>query len=250
MFNFNKENHTYTLDDKPLTGVTTILSVVAKPALIQWSANEAINYVEEYLRAGNTILSLGEPTVEKMLKEARTAHRRKKEDAGQKGVDIHSLVENWIKDGSLPEEPNEQLINFISWAQENKVKFLASEQQVYSRKYWYAGTYDFICEIDGKKYVGDLKTSSGIYGREYFAQCAAYRLAYNEIENTKERSFIEKLLGKWPEGKDPFHGVVIVRCGKNGDFEVKYSFDYKTDKKIFLACLELYRGLQTFNATK
>src|SRR3990167_7518512 len=140
MFNFNKENHTYTLDDKPLTGVTTILSVVAKPALIQWSANEAINYVEEYLRAGNTILSLGEPTVEKMLKEARTAHRRKKEDAGQKGVDIHSLVENWIKDGSLPEEPNEQLINFISWAQENKVKFLASEQQVYSRKYWYAGT--------------------------------------------------------------------------------------------------------------
>ena len=31
---FEPKLHAYTLDDKPITGVTTILKIIAKPALI------------------------------------------------------------------------------------------------------------------------------------------------------------------------------------------------------------------------
>ena len=46
MLKFNEEKHLYTLDDKPVTGVTTILKTIAKPQLIQWAANEAVNYIK------------------------------------------------------------------------------------------------------------------------------------------------------------------------------------------------------------
>ena len=107
-------------------------------------------------------------------------------------------------------------------------KFLASEKQVYSQTHFLAGTLDFICEIDGKKYLGDIKTSSGIYGREYFAQCAAYRMMCEE------------------QGETGFAGSVVVRLGKDGSFEEVYSMDYENDKKLFLACLEVYRTMGNF----
>ena len=44
-FYFDEEKHRYYLDGKQMTGVTTILGVLAKPALIQWAANMAIDSV-------------------------------------------------------------------------------------------------------------------------------------------------------------------------------------------------------------
>ena len=40
-FIYKDSNHSYTLDGKRLTGVTTILGVIAKPALIGWAARMA-----------------------------------------------------------------------------------------------------------------------------------------------------------------------------------------------------------------
>ena len=66
-------------------------------------------------------------------------------------------------------------------AEKNKVKFLASEQKLYSKLHWTAGTADFLCKIDGQTYLGDIKTSSGIYDRTPFAQCASYRMMLKEM---------------------------------------------------------------------
>lgn len=216
-----------------MTGVTTILSVIAKPALIQWSANEAVKYVRNEWTAG---VGYSDESIDLILKEAKSAHRKKKEDAGLRGTDIHAEIEAIIKLAIASHEgyingiihADEMVSKFIGWAKENNVKFLSCEQQVYSEKYWIAGTYDFLCEINGKKLVGDIKTSSGIYGREYFAQCAGYRLMLEE------------------HGETGFEGSVIVRLGKDGSFEEKYSLDYETDRKLFLACLDVYRAMGTF----
>lgn len=225
---FEAKAHRYTIDDKPLTGVTSVLAVIAKPALIQWAANMAVDYIAK--RRSNL--------TDEILKEARSAHRKKKEDAGTKGKDAHTIVEELIKKainttegiiGEQEQSKEPQINHFISWAKRNNVKFLASEKVVMSETLWLAGTLDFICEINGKKYVGDLKTSSGIYGREYFAQCAAYRMMAEE------------------EGDTGFEGSVVIRCGKKGDFEEVYSLDYENDKKLFLACLDVYRTMGSFN---
>ena len=239
MFEYQEKGHKYFLDGKPMTGVTTILGVIAKPALIQWAANMAVDYIAEHI--GDVLtFPIDKEKTEKFLKEARTAHAKKKTDAGKKGTDVHKEIENIITwaltgNGVIPKEyvistnyeiedvAKGQIQKFLDWAVGNKVKFLASEKKVYSEKLWYAGTLDFLCEIDGKKYIGDLKTSSGIYGREYFFQCAAYRQAAEEM------------------GETDFHGSIIVRCGKDGSFETKDSFDYETDVKGFNAALQLYR---------
>ena len=205
----------------------TILAVIAKPALIQWAASEAVKYIQEKILTGEPILD----NLSQWLEEARTAHRRKKEEAGDTGKSVHLAIEEWIKNKTEPaldELGMKMFNNFTDWAVKNKVKFLESEKQVYSPSLFVAGTLDMICEINGKKFLGDIKTSSGIYGREYFAQCAGYRLMIEEM------------------GEKGFEGSIIIRIGKDGSFEEKYSYDYETDKKIFLACVELYRGLETF----
>lgn len=242
-FTFNEELHLYFLDTddvkKPLTGVTSVLQAIAKPALIQWAANEAVKYVDANLpvkRIGN-ILEIDADDFKRILDEARTAHRRKKKDAGQKGTDIHAILEQRIKraiaetEGYIKghdEGESPQVSEFVEWAITQNVKFFVSEKRVYSKTHWIAGTLDFLCEMDGKKYIGDIKTSSGIYGREYFAQCAGYRLMLEE------------------QGETGFAGSLIVRMGKDGTSEMVISEDYEKDKRLFLACLEVYRTIGTF----
>src|SRR3990167_10852896 len=209
---FVENRHQYFLDGKLLTGCTSVLSVISKPALIQWSANMAVDYIfskiPEYSK-----LHLSEKEkmkwVENIMREARTANLRKKEDAGQKGTDTHKEIENIIKKvikenkGFISKilKHKERLVqNFIYWAVKNKVQFLESEKRMYSEKYFVGGTCDFTCIIDGKKYVGDIKTSSGIYGREPFAQTACYRMMLEEM------------------GEKGFEGSIIVNIKKNGIF--------------------------------
>src|SRR3990167_603667 len=221
-FEFDEKNHLYTLDGKPMTGVTTILSVIAKHALIQWAANEAIGLISsKALKNSN-----GEYCVsEELLSEARTAHRKKKEGAADIGTLAHKWVESYIKDPDNTHYEKDLAImtdNFVKWAEENKVKFLQSEFRVYDSDLFYAGTLDFVAEIDGKKFIGDVKTGSGIYP-EHFYQMAAYWNAW-------EKMGLEKL-----------DGSVVVNITKQGKLNVEYSYFYQEDFEAFCGALKIYR---------
>ena len=216
-FKFNEASHRYTLDGKPLTGVTTVLGVLAKPALIQWAANMATEYVRENL---TDIENLDE-----VLKIAKMAHRLKKEEAADTGTLAHRWIEDWINGKNPPSDPliDHMTVNFVKWAEENEVEFIEAEKRVYSRIHWYAGTLDFLCKMNGKTYLGDLKTSSGIYD-EYFFQTSAYQLALQEME---------------PDLK--IDGHVIINCKKDGGFNKKFSFDHEKNVPVFLGALAIYR---------
>jgi hypothetical protein len=233
-FKFNEKAHRYTLDGKPLTGVTTVLSIISKPALIQWAANMAVGYIEE--RFKNIIFPSKETDgiehvdcsykeLFELLKEAKTAHRRKKEEAADTGTLAHKWIEDWINGKNPPSDPliDHMTCNFVKWAEENEVEFIEAEKKVYSRVHWYAGTLDFLCKINGRTYLGDLKTSSGIYD-DYFFQTSAYQLALQELE---------------PDLK--IDGHVIINCTKEGKFNKKFSFDYEKNIPVFLGALTIYR---------
>ena len=98
-FTFNEKEHLYELDGKPLSGITTILSVVGgnkTGALIQWAANMAVDYIKSGWDEEN-VIALKREEWEKLLNEARQAHRRKKEEAGGLGTSCHLWIEQWIK---------------------------------------------------------------------------------------------------------------------------------------------------------
>src|SRR3990167_4216643 len=203
-FEFDEKNHLYTLDGKPMTGVTTILSVIAKHALIQWAANEAIGLISsKALKNSN-----GEYCVsEELLLEARTAHKKKKEGAADIGTSAHKWIESYIKDPDNTHYEKDLAImtdNFVKWAEESKVKFLESEVRVYdsSPDMFYAGTLDFVAEIGGKKFIGDIKTGSGIYP-EHFYQVAAYQNAWEKM------------------GRERLDGAEIVNVTKEGKQKVE-----------------------------
>ena len=235
-FLFNEKEHIYTLDGHALHGTTTVLAVIAKPALIPWAAKTVVDHIKENADQ----LSLNEGTLEyykvtpKLLEEAKVAHTKKKEKAGKLGTDVHKEIEEWINaciknHGGNPVVmgvTSPQTTEFIQWAIVRDVKFLASEKRLYSETLWTAGTADFVCEIDGKLYIGDVKTSSGIYP-EYYIQASAYAKMAEEMKLYKN-----------------FGGVIIVNVKKTGGIEVKENFDIEGNFECFKACLTIYRQLK------
>lgn len=234
---FGKHHHYYADEkgDKEYTGITSVIGVLAKPALIGWAARMACEYaepkvVELYQEAPEEDVLIAK--LADIFQEAKNAHTKKKEAAGTHGTDAHAAVEDWINlclktDGKPnPFLPHESPIApFVNWSVENVDHFLFSERRMREPDLFIAGTADFAyVGKDGKRYMADFKTSSGIYGIEYWLQVAAY-----------------KMLAEG-EGDDPYDGMTVVRLGKDGKFEVQKLFDYETYKAAFLACLTIYRA--------
>lgn len=213
---FEQFHHKYTVDGEPIPSVTGILSIINKPMLVNWAANVAVDSIKEKLLPG---VSFDEIQIGEMLETARKAPYQKKKDAGAIGTIVHQWVEDYIhgKNPSVPvnEGIRKSVEQFLSWVSIYNVKFLCSEQMIYSKQYKYTGTLDFICQIDGKLYIGDLKTSKGIYN-EYFIQTAAYR--YARVE-------------EFPQ--EQFSGQIIIRVGKDGEFERGIIRDDSMYKKMF-----------------
>jgi len=229
-FEFNEKNHRYTLDGKPLTGVTTVLGVIAKPALIQWAANMAIDHVESKVHEVDIDVLVNE-----VLPEARKAHCRKRDKAAEQGTDVHAECEKYVLDcianggeAMVAPHDNKQVQHFIDWACKNKVKFLESEKKVYDAELFLAGTADLVLEMNGKTFIGDIKTTSGIYGLEPFMQCAAYaHMLDHDID-----------------------GTIIINLKKTGAFDedkdIYFRYDLETDWRAFENALALYRTLKTW----
>jgi hypothetical protein len=226
VLSFNPAKHHYTVDNQTVDGVTSILGVIAKPALIAWAANMAHDYILENLKPGS---AMDEVDIKNLATGAKNAHRVKRDKSADVGGLFHAWAENYIKTGEKTEVFNETLQKtvdaFLAWEAENKIEWIASEVKVYSKEHNFAGTFDFIAKINGKTLLGDFKTSSGIYS-EQFAQTSAYQIAYQE---------------EFPESH--FDGQIIVNIRKDGTFEHLESdaHSFERDKKAFLAALELYR---------
>lgn len=236
---FNEAKHAYTWDGKFVPGVTTILSCINKPALVAWAANMASDFVlgEIPLRSvkvqddAGTCYSIKATDLATLCKDAKGAHRRKSKEAADIGTNVHQYAENYFKKQPLPailtDQAKRGIEAFHKWYDAHDIQILASERRVFSKKWFYAGTCDFVAKIDGVMCVGDIKTSSGIYPEMRF-QTAAYQQA---IEEEKDIQFPVR----W-----------IVRFDKKtGEFEAKPFHDFVTDFQGFHAALTLHRTLQS-----
>ena len=228
-YSFDEENHIHMLGDKPLMGVTTVLSVISKPALIQWSANTAVNYVQEHL-IENGISTFGTDRFNEILNEAKVAHKTKKETAGDWGTILHKAIENWIKKGEFPEEIDNfealrGFTQFVIWAEQRKVKFIESEKHVWSKELWIGGIVDMIIEVDGKRYICDIKTSSGIYNEAFF-QMGAYDLCLQEMGIIRDKKL---------------DGYLVINLKKDGTMDTQMATDMELNCQAFKNALGLYK---------
>lgn len=221
---FDEAKHAYKWADKFVPGVTTILGCLSKPALVPWAAGMASDYWLKAVKAGRTDYT-------EIHKESKGAHRKKVTDAGNIGHNVHLYAEMFFKNEPLPMLETDQAKRgveaFHKWFDSHKIKILASERRVFSKEHYYAGTCDFVANIDGVMGVGDIKTSSGIYPEHRF-QTAAYQHAIQE-----EKSIAFGV--RW-----------IVRFDKKtGEFESKSFHNFELDFNGFKAALAIHRTMQS-----
>jgi len=196
-----RRNGFYYLDENRIyPSVTTILQILAKPALVSWAAKEAAR------------AALADPTLSEQ--EAAGVIWSKRGKASDRGRAIHSFAEVYQQGGhveidQLPPEFQGYAKAFVSWIESFKPKIIHRETEIHSDQFCYAGTLDMILEdMRGEKWLVDIKTSSDIYP-EMGLQLVAYKMAVEEMKLAKIDKTAILLLGE--DGAFKF-------CEVTGDF--------------------------------
>ena len=251
--------------------VTNILGVLNKPALVNWSATREREMV---IRAASALYE-DLPAAPKMSRAAyaatllkrlghEKAYTKELEKACEIGSQAHELIEwNLRKELGQRVGPQPQIGEKAGWAfaayqrwrERVSLKPLMIEQTVWSREHEYAGTMDWLGDVDVRSLLydyperlaaipentralvlGDWKTGKGIY-EEALLQNAAYVEAFTEMGHGEKGTI-------WG---------VIVRLPKvetDPDFEVRVIAPDQQAELFtsFLAARDLWRFTQKHNA--
>ena len=204
----------YWKDKQPYISVTTILSVIDKPALRYWFGKQVF------------LAMVKDPTLKEA--EALSAPYKVSDTAKTRGTTIHSVVEAYKKGSTINLEGVPEALQgftkaFYRAMEEIDINFLEQEKTIFSKKHKIAGTLDLLAEISKKMYVLDIKTGKDIY-QEAFLQTSAYK------------SILEE------EGKK-IDGIGILLLKEDGSYKFETRIDCEIETKGFYACKEIYEAL-------
>ena len=226
-------SRTYTIDGVEYPSVTTILQVVAKPALIGWSRKVALEKVRHTLldemKTGETLAGITSGWIDTMLEAARKRPDEERDQAADFGLRSHELIGSVLggEETIVPEDLLPVMEGFDAWQGKSGLDITATEQVVCSKLHAFAGTFDAVATRGGGEgvYVIDFKTSNGIYDEMSF-QVAAYAQAYKE-----------------QTGQEVLGGYVVRFGKKKPEFEAR-EVDLEEGLRGFLGALGLWRTLR------
>ena len=221
-------------DGKRVSSVTTILSVLDKPALKYWANKlglEGIN-VKDYVDDKATIGTTAHYIIECFLTD--------------KTPDF-STIEN-VTDEQI-ETARKCASKFFDWLYQQKNFIpIANELYLVSEKYQYGGTTDCIAILNDKLTLIDFKTCNAIYDEPY-KQVSAY--AQNTNENFE---VIEPILRAKGFNQTKIEQLAILRIGR----DETEGFEYieipeelqEISFKNFLDVLKVYNSNKEFTKIK
>jgi len=197
---FYPKFHQYwvSVDGQPFkrkTGVTTIIGIKdkSKPLSVwqqQITADYLINLIEQKKKIDID-----------MALEAVVQCDVQREEAADIGKEIHEWIEFYIKNKlkipgfenvpNIPKFPEAitGINSFLEWEKKHKIKFISTEQIVYSLEHDFVGIEDFVMESAKGLNDGDFKSSNGLYNSVRM-QTAAYAKARMEAGGKKSK-------GRW-----------------------------------------------------
>lgn len=135
----------YNSEGKQIPGVTTILSVLNKPALVKWANNLGLQGIDSNKYRDKTA-NIGTIAHLMILEHLNNV----KQDYSEFSSDDIDKAEN-------------SLISFFEWEKNNQLEPILVEKSLVSETYQYGGTIDCYGILNGKKTLLDFKTSSAIY---------------------------------------------------------------------------------------
>lgn len=238
------DHHQYHHEDYPgelWPGVTTVLGVINKPALIPWARNVALAQVAEEFLTVNPFQGLRTDSsteaetdrlwrqfVHECIDIAKRRPDQVRDAAANFGTRSHEMIASHLadEDAPIPDDLQPVWESFATWYGTSGLTIQITETTVYSEVHKFGGTVDAVAERDGKLVVMDWKTSSGIYP-EMALQVGAYTLALEEMTG----SVVSEA---W-----------VVRFGKKKpEFEALPLRNLQNAKAGFIHALSLYRTLK------
>jgi hypothetical protein len=221
-----------------IPSVTTILGMIAKPALISWAARIGAEAVRDWLAEleGSTV-TVDADLIDRLYSIACNTHTEAKERAAEKGSAVHDAIhqyhENFFEaDVPQDEEAARAWHAFLDWLDGSGLEVVATEQMVVGPKARYAGRYDLLMREKrhpSLHWVVDIKTSGGVYV-EHVLQNAAYATA---VRADRGLEIAGTLVLHVPSGADKATPVARSRSEYRGDF------------RLFNAALALYESHRT-----
>lgn len=192
-----------------IPGVTTVLGILAKPALVNWANRLGLQGIDS-TKFRDKAADVGTITHLMIM-----AHLTRKE------IDLTEYSQQDI------DTAQHCMKSYHEWEKAHKVEPLLVETPLSSDKYGYGGTPDCLAYINGELELLDFKTSTAIWN-DYFYQLAAYR-----------QLCIEK-------GYPNLNRARILRFGKDGDagFEDRLITKFDNEFQLFLHCLSIYNLLK------
>lgn len=181
-----RNRHGYRIEDddgsliaKDLVGITTVLNVMDKPGLVPWAARLAADAFKAEIRKAPDLSALA-PLLEA---DGYRIAEDFRDRAASRGTDGHKVAEllaiayahgDDLSDDLVREmlRANEPLtgndvylcaLAMRDWLMRVKPKILRTEFCVACVTCKYGATPDLECEFDGRRWLIDLKTGSGIY---------------------------------------------------------------------------------------
>ena len=201
--------HSYRLDGEKAPGVTTILRMLPKEALINWAATATADHAIDYWD------ELSEMRLSERHKRLERAHFAVRDTAAKRGTQVHRLAAQ-LADGievAVPEELEGHVDSYLDFLTRVEPDVVAVELVVGCRAPRFCGTTDLIADlpdltvgdevIPACRWLLELKTSrSGIF-RESALQTCAYSRADAYV-----------VFDDLPGGVvRPMSGLGIDRCG-------------------------------------
>ena len=191
-------------DGMTVPGVTTILSVLNKPALVKWANNLGLQGIDssKYVDDKADIGTLAHQMIADYLRGVTT-------DTSEYSKAQIDQAENAI-------------LAFFEWEKHNHIEPKLIEQPLVSEAFHFGGTIDCLGIVNGDLTLVDFKTSSGIFP-EMMTQVAAYRQLLIENHHSVSR-------------------VIILRVGRTADEGFEERLINHLDKRweLFQHCLAIY----------
>lgn len=184
----NGRGHWYKIDGRKADGVTSLLSDgLPKPALLPWGIKSVAEYAADHLDRLVEMQPMGREAIVAALKQAPYTDRDR---AAKRGTEVHGLAEKLIngEEVDVPDELAGHVESYVRYLDEWKPTPVLVEATVASRRWGYCGTLDAVYDLpDGRRIIGDIKTSrSGIFP-EIVLQLAAYRYAEVYLDGDDEK---------------------------------------------------------------
>lgn len=255
-------------DWSEVPSVTTVLGVLDKPALPWWGMKIGVQGVLELVERGVIPYALYEDGIKRLsvldrlvlvpadvdnvvplLTQNQLTVNHVRDQAGDRGTNVHDAFENWAKDGTVPqptiypEHERGYVEALLAFLRDTGLEAEEAEIMVGSIAHGFAGRYDLrgnlpksvelvvhrtpkrgpqLETFEAGRYLWDLKTSKDFY-ESHFMQLEAYELASVEC------------------GYDATDARAVVVVAADGTYKVERS---KATSDDFLAVKSAHDALE------